>query len=213
VPDATAGDASVAAPAEAVPVAAEVVVPPLTQLGRTYLLFERDDGLVLIDQHSAHERVLFERFLRQLEQGHAPSQQLLFPLTLHLGPAEAEAFDEHKELFARLGYAAEGFGGHTVLVTAVPNPHPRFDAERCLRDTLATLTADRFAAAAARHERLAATVACKAAVKAGDVLSADEMRALYVALATTELPAHDVHGRSTVVHLRWDEVDRRFGRS
>jgi DNA mismatch repair protein MutL len=191
----------------------EVVVPPLTQVGRTYLLFEREDGVVLIDQHSAHERVLYERFLRHLDSGQAPSQQLLFPLTLHLGPAEAEAFDEHRALFARLGYVAEGFGGSTVLVSAVPAPHPRFDAEQCLRDTLATLTADRFAASAARHERLAATVACKAAVKAGDVLSPDEMRALYVALATTELPAHDVHGRSTVVHLRWDEIDRRFGRT
>ncbi|MCU0622704.1 MAG: hypothetical protein MUF53_02435, partial [Gemmatimonadaceae bacterium] len=191
----------------------ELVVPPLVQVGRTYLMFERDDGLVLIDQHSAHERILYERFLRQLERGDAPSQQLLFPLTVHLGPAEAEAFEQHAALFTQLGFVAEGFGGHTVLVSAVPAPHPRFDAERCLRDTLAQLTADRFAASAARHERLAATVACKAAIKAGDVLSADEMRALYVALATTDLPAHDVHGRSTVVHLRWDEIDRRFGRA
>ena len=199
--------------APAAPPSREIVVPPLVQLGRTYLLFEREDGIVLIDQHSAHERVLYERFLRQLTSGQAPSQQLLFPLTLHLGPAEAEAFEQHAALFAQLGYAAEGFGGTTVLVTAVPAPHPRFDAEQCLRDTLAVLTADRFAASAARHERLAATVACKAAVKAGDALSGDEMRALYVSLATTELPAHDVHGRSTVVHLRWDEIDRRFGRT
>jgi DNA mismatch repair protein MutL len=176
-------------------------------------MFEREDGLVLMDQHSAHERVLFERFLRQLTEGHAPSQQLLFPMMLHLGPAEAEAFEHHAALFAQLGYVAEGFGGSTVLVSAIPAPHPRFDAEQCLRDTLAVLTADRYAASAARHERLAATVACKAAVKAGDQLSPDEMRALYVALATTELPAHDVHGRATVVHLRWDEIDRRFGRT
>lgn len=203
---ATATDAAVAPPQA-------IVIPPLTQIGRTYLMFERDDGVVLIDQHSAHERILYERFLRQLHDGHAPSQQLLFPLTMHLGPAEAEAFERHQPLFEKLGYVAEGFGGHTVLISAVPAPHPRFDAERCLRETLATLTADRFAAAAAQHERLAATVACKAAVKAGDLLAPDEMRALYAALATTELPAHDVHGRSTVVHLRWDEIDRRFGRS
>ncbi|MDX2184716.1 MAG: DNA mismatch repair endonuclease MutL [Gemmatimonadaceae bacterium] len=195
------------------PAAQTIVTPPLTQIGRTYLMFERDDGIVLIDQHSAHERILYERFLRQLHEGHAPSQQLLFPLTMHLGPAEAEAFERHHALFEKLGYVAEGFGGHTVLISAVPAPHPRFDAERCLRETLATLTADRFAAAAAQHERLAATVACKAAVKAGDSLAPDEMRALYTALATTELPAHDVHGRSTVVHLRWDEIDRRFGRT
>ena len=91
-------------------------------------------------------------------------------------------------------------------------PHPRFDAERCLRETLAAIAGDRDAGAHARHERLAATVACKAAIKAGDALSPAEMRALFVALRDTTLPAHDVHGRSTIVQLTWDELDRRFGR-
>jgi DNA mismatch repair protein MutL len=190
----------------------EIVVPPLTQLRRTYMMFERDDGVVLIDQHSAHERVLYEEFMGALERGATPAQRLLFPLTLHLGPAEADAFEEHQPLFERLGFEVDGFGGHTLLVRAVPTPHPRFDAERCLRDSLAALTGARLAGSAARHERLAATVACKAAVKAGDALSPPEMRALYVALARTRLPAHDVHGRATVVHLSWDEVERRFGR-
>jgi DNA mismatch repair protein MutL len=99
-----------------------------------------------------------------------------------------------------------------VLVRAVPAPHPRFDAERCLRDTLASLSGDREAGVAARHVRLAATVACKAAVKAGDALAPSEMQALFVALRDTALPAHDVHGRSTIVRLSWDELERRFGR-
>jgi DNA mismatch repair protein MutL len=175
-------------------------------------MFEREDGLVLIDQHSAHERVLFERFLGTLERGEAPSQRLLFPLTLHLGPAEADAFEEHQDLFTALGFEVEGFGGHTLIIRAVPMPHPRFDAERCIRETLDALAGNRFASVASRHERLAATVACKAAIKAGDTLSPGEMRALYSALEETELPAHDVHGRATIVHVPWDEVDRRFGR-
>ncbi len=190
----------------------EIVVPPLVQLRRTYLMFERDDSVILIDQHSAHERVLFESFMGALERGEAPSQRLLFPMTLHLGPAEAEAFEENRELFARLGFEVEGFGGHTLLVSSVPMPHPRFDAERCLRETLATLAGDRFGSGLARHERLAATVACKAAVKAGDLLAPSEMRALFVQLARTTLPAHDVHGRSTIVQIGWDELERRFGR-
>jgi DNA mismatch repair protein MutL len=198
-----------AAPVE---VEEEIVVPPLVQLRRTYLMFERDDGVVLIDQHSAHERVLYEQFMGALDRGEAPSQRLLFPLTLHLGPAQGDAFDEHRELFARLGYEVEGFGGHTLLVHSVPTPHPRFDAERCLRETLDALTGDRHALAHARHERLAATVACKAAIKGGDPMSLAEMSALFVALARTTLPAHDVHGRSTIVQLSWDEIDRRFGR-
>jgi DNA mismatch repair protein MutL len=188
------------------------IVPPLLQLRRTYLMFERDEGVVLIDQHSAHERILYDQFMRQLESGQAPSQRLLFPLTLHLGPSQGEAFDANRDTFARLGFEVEGFGGHTLLVHSVPLPHPRFDAERCLRETLATLAGDRDASAHARHERLAATVACKAAIKAGDELSPGEMRALFVALGATKLPAHDVHGRSTIVQLSWSELERRFGR-
>jgi DNA mismatch repair protein MutL len=187
-------------------------IPPLIQLRRTYIAFEHEDGLVLIDQHSAHERVLYEQFMHTLESGAAPAQRLLLPLTLHLGPAEGEAFDANREYLERLGFEVEGFGGHTLIVNTVPMPHPRFDAERCLRETLDALTGDRVAGVAGKHERLAATVACKAAIKAGEELSAGEMRALFAALRDTTLPAHDVHGRSTIIHLTWDEVERRFGR-
>ncbi len=189
-----------------------IEVPSLTQLRRTWMMFEREDGLVLIDQHSAHERILYERFMGSLARGEAPSQTLLFPMTVHLAPAEAEAFEEHRELLAGLGFVVEGFGAHTIAVHSVPMPHPRFDAERCLRDTLASLAGDRLGSGLSRHERLAATVACKAAVKAGDELASAEMRALFMALAGTTLPAHDVHGRSTIVHIAWDELERRFGR-
>ncbi|MEO6446763.1 MAG: DNA mismatch repair endonuclease MutL [Gemmatimonadaceae bacterium] len=189
-----------------------VVVPPLLQLRRTYLLYEHEEGVVLIDQHSAHERVLYERFMGALERGDSSSQRLLFPATVHLAPEDAEAFEGSADLLSRIGYGIEAFGGHTLLVTAVPTPHARFDALQCLRDTLSALSGGRDASAHARHERLAATVACKAAVKAGDVLAVDEMRALFRALVGVNLPAHDVHGRSTIVRLSWDELDRRFGR-
>jgi DNA mismatch repair protein MutL len=187
-------------------------VPPLFQLHRTYIAFEHEHGVVLIDQHSAHERVLFERFMGTLERGEQPAQRLLFPMTLHLGPAESEAFERHRETFERLGFEIEGFGGHTLIVRAVPMPHPRFNPERCLRETLAAITGDREASAHSRHERLAATIACKSAIKAGEVLSPSEQSALYIALRDTTLPAHDVHGRATIVQLTWDEIDRRFGR-
>ena len=195
-------------------VADEVVVevPALQQIRRTWMLAEREDGVLLIDQHSAHERVLYERFMASLERGAAPAQRLLLPLTLHLSSAESDAFDAHRDVFASLGFEVEGFGGDTLIVNAVPMPHPRFDAERCLRESLAALAGDRAPSAHARHEKLAATVACKAAVKAGDALSPAEMRALYIDLARTTLAAHDVHGRATIVLLPWDELERRFGR-
>jgi DNA mismatch repair protein MutL len=198
-------------PAPSTPVADEEV-PPLLQLRRTFMMFESESGVVLIDQHSAHERVLYEQFLTGLERGNAPSQRLLFPLTINVTPDEAEALDVHRDALQTLGYDLGEFGGQTLIVHAVPAPHPRFDAERCLRDTLAALTGDRQASTAARHQRLAATIACKAAIKAGDALSAPEMRALFIALRNATLPAHDVHGRSTIVHLSWDELERRFGR-
>jgi DNA mismatch repair protein MutL len=198
--------------ADATHEARPIDVPPLVQLRRTYLMFERGDGVVLIDQHSAHERILFEQFMHVLERGASPSQRLLFPATLHLGPAEADAFESNRDALTQLGFEVEPFGGHSIIVSAVPMPHPRFDALRCLRETLDALTGDRVPSTAARHERLAATVACKAAIKAGETLSPAEMQALYVGLAATTLPAHDVHGRSTIVQITWDELDRRFGR-
>jgi DNA mismatch repair protein MutL len=191
----------------------ENTVPPLTQLRRTYIMFEHEDGVVLIDQHSAHERVLYEAFMRDIETGSANSQRLLLSFTLNLAAHELDAFDANRDYFDRLGFEIQPFGGNALIVHAVPVPHPRFDAERCLRDTLASLSGDRGAASAGRHERLVATVACKAAVKAGDTLSGAEMRALFIALRDTNLPAHDVHGRSTIVQLAWTEVDRRFGRA
>ncbi len=189
-----------------------IAVPDLVQLRRTYLLYEHEEGVILIDQHSAHERVLYERFLAAIERGDAPSQRLLFPETVHLSPDDAEAWDAHGEALRRLGYDVEGFGGHSLVVHAVPVPHPRFDALRCLRDSLAALSGGRVASQHAVHEHLAATVACKAAIKAGDPLSRDEMAALFRQLAQTTLAAHDVHGRATIVRLSWDELERRFGR-
>ena len=191
---------------------AQETIPDLFQFRRMYIAFEHPEGLVLIDQHSAHERVLYEEFMASLETGRAPAQRLLLPLTLHLGHAEADAFEANRGYLEKLGFEVEGFGGNTLIVNTVPMPHPRFDAERCLRETLDALTGSRVAGTATRHEHLAATVACKAAIKAGDLLSQGEMRALFASLRDTKLPAHDVHGRSTIVQLSWDELDRRFGR-
>ena len=207
-----AGVADRSPEAVAGPQDADAEVPPLTQLRRTYMMFETEQGVVLIDQHSAHERVLYERFMDAFESGNSPSQRLLFPLTLSLAPGESDALDAHRDLLTTLGYELGEFGGQSVIVHAVPAPHARFDAERCLRETLASLAGDRAGAPGSRHQRLASTVACKAAVKAGDPLAAQEMRALFIALRQCRLPAHDVHGRQAIVQLSWDELERRFGR-
>ena len=105
------------------------------------------------------------------------------PLTLHLGPAEADAFEANREYLETLGFEIEGFGGSTLIVHTVPMPHPRFDAERACATRWMRSRVIAIAGTATRHEHLAATVACKAAIKAGDQLSPGEMRALFVALA------------------------------
>ncbi|MFO7260439.1 MAG: DNA mismatch repair endonuclease MutL [bacterium] len=188
--------------------------PSLWQVHDTYILAETRSGLLIIDQHSAHERVLFEETMRRLTDGGAVGQRLLFPITLRLSPAEQAIIDDIQPFLARAGFEIEAFGGRTIIVHAVPQPHPHFDPERCLREMLAELATGSELTRAARnqHERIAMTFACKAAIKAGQPLSEAEMHELFDRLFATELPSHDVHGRPTIVRLSLQELERRFGR-
>ncbi|HEV2751268.1 MAG TPA: DNA mismatch repair endonuclease MutL [Gemmatimonadales bacterium] len=187
--------------------------PPLLQIFDTYILFQTESGVAIIDQHSAHERVLYEHAMRQLTGDGAPAQRLLLPLTLELTPPELDAVDAHRELLRRVGYEVEPFSGRGVAVHTAPNPHPRFDAARCFGELVADLAGGRFGGWANRLERFAATYACRAAIKAGQRLDVDEMRELVTRLLAATLPAHDVHGRPTIVQLPKDELERRFGRA
>ena len=188
-------------------------VAPLLQVFATYILFQTDQGVAIVDQHSAHERVLYEDVMRQLSGDGAPAQRLLLPLTLDFAPAELDAIEAHRELLARIGYEIEPFSGRSIVVHTAPNPHPRFEAARCLQELVADLAGGRFGGWQNRLERFAATFACRAAIKAGQALDAEEMRQLIVRLLTATLPAHDVHGRPSMVQLPKEELERRFGRS
>ena len=189
------------------------LIPPLLQVFDTYILFQTDTAVAIVDQHSAHERVLYETVMRQLSGDGAPAQRLLLPLTLDFSAAELEAVDAHGELLRRVGYEIEPFSGRSVVVHTAPNPHPRFDATRCLQELVADLAGGRFGGLANRLERFAATFACRAAIKAGQRLEQDEMRELVVRVLGATLPAHDVHGRPTIVQLPKEELARRFGRT
>jgi DNA mismatch repair protein MutL len=186
--------------------------PELLQVFDTYLLFQTDDGVAIVDQHSAHERVLYESVMQQLAGDGAPAQRLLLPLTLEFTAAELEAIDAHRELLGRVGYELEPFSGRTVVVQTAPNPHPRFEAARCLQELVADLAGGRFGGWANRLERFAATFACRAAIKAGHHLDPQESQELVRRLLGATLPAHDVHGRPSIVQLPKGELERRFGR-
>jgi len=184
----------------------------LAQVHESFILVESPDALLIVDQHSAHERILYERTMRALESGAESAQKLLFPLTLEFTPAELDAIEANAEPLAKLGWELEPFGGRSIAVHAVPAPHARFDAERCLKDVVADLAGGRFGGLANPLERFASTFACRAAIKAGQALTAQEMEELVDRLFSTELPAHDVHGRPTIVQLPLGELERRFGR-
>jgi DNA mismatch repair protein MutL len=189
--------------------------PRLWQVLDTYVLAETREGILIVDQHSAHERILFQRLMDGFQMGGQESQRLLFPLTLRLTAPEVELIEDLGGLLSRAGFDVEAFGGDTVIVRAVPNPHRYFDAERAFREMVDELTHGSGLVRSARnqHERIAMVFACKSAIKAGQKLSDAEMQELFDQLFATELPHHDVHGRPTVVRLSAAELGRKFGRS
>jgi len=187
-------------------------LPTPVQLFDSYLVYETESSLVFVDQHSAHERVIYEATMARLTGVDAPAQRLLLPVTLELTDEELDAVEAHAEVLRRVGFEVEAFGGRTVIVHAVPVPHPRFDAVRSLRELVADLARGRFGGWASPLERFAATFACRAAIKAGERLDPAEMRELLLRLMAAQLPAHDVHGRATIVQLPREELERRFGR-
>jgi DNA mismatch repair protein MutL len=188
--------------------------PRLWQVHRSWILAEVRDGILLIDQHAAHERVLFEGIMARFDQGETGGQRLLFPLTIRLTPPEVRLVEDLKGLLHRTGFEVELFGGDTVILHAVPNPHPYFDAEGCFREMVEELThgSELVRSARNQHERLAMSFACKAAIKAGQALDAREIQELFDRLFATRLPYHDVHGRPTTVRLSRGELERKFGR-
>jgi DNA mismatch repair protein MutL len=186
---------------------------PLLQFADTYVCYESPEGLVIVDQHAAHERVLYEEAMQRIAAGGLPSQRLLLPETIELTDEEFEVMTTHRELLSQLGYAVEPFGGRTVVIHAVPDPHRRFDPLATFRDLVADLARGRFGGLANRLERFVQTWACRAAVKAGQRLDEASMRELLSRLFACTLPPHDVHGRATIVQLPLGELERRFGRS
>ena len=200
-------------PTDALP--SEAPKPALLQVHNSFILAETRDGLIIIDQHAAHERILYERIMARFEAGGSEGQRLLFPFTVRLTTAELDVVRSSSELLVKAGFDVEPFGAGALLVQAVPSPHPHFDAERCIREMLHELAegSDLMRAARNQHERVAMSFACKGAIKAGQKLSTEEMQDLFDQLFATDLPYHDVHGRPTVVRLGLDELRRKFRRS
>jgi DNA mismatch repair protein MutL len=183
------------------------------QIHRTYILATIKNGILLIDQHAAHERILYEQALADMLAGRAESQRLLFPVIMEFSPMEKAVAVSGRDHFNALGFDIQDFGGASVAVSATPAAGfiKEYNIEEALREMVTYLIEEKDNRMVAKpQKRFAAAYACGAAIKAGQVLKQDEMNALLNSLFSTENPYICPHGRPTVVRISMDELSRRF---
>lgn len=200
---------------QAQPSAAAGQVPLLRligQIGGTYIVAEGPDGLYLIDQHAAHERVLFEKLMAQHEQKRVPSQVLLAPSTVTLPHGSASLLTSQLPMLAHLGFEVEEFGPDTFQVRSIPAMFTGSDPAAALRAVVEDFEEDESPLQNEIEKKLAARVCKRLAVKAGQALSPEEQRALLTDLENCESPRTCPHGRPTMIHLSVDMLERQFGR-
>ena len=204
-----------AAPAPIVPGSAVTAEPEMWQLHRTYILAPVRGGLVIVDQHAAHERILYEQARARLEGEQGASQVLMFPTLVDLTRDQFELLLEVGPNLKQLGWELAPLGAPTVVIQGVPSGLRVPDAPQLLKDLLDGIGEGTPAPGAQDDllERLARSHACHSAVKAGDTLSREDMRSLVDQLFATTRPHGDPHGRPTFVRLDLEELHRRFGRS
>ncbi|MDE0685154.1 MAG: hypothetical protein OXI63_19690, partial [Candidatus Poribacteria bacterium] len=185
-----------------------------TNLFKTYIVAEAEDKIFFIDQHVAAERVLYERFVNQMQADGIPVQGLLLPVTLEATPQQLSALKIHGDIFEKLGFDLEEFGGNTILIRAIPSPLPTRAAAQTVTDLL-----DKLPEAPHTEVQLPEaidnaliTLACKSAVKAGDTLDMKEMMNLIKELSQAKHPFNCPHSRPIIVEMGRDELERRFHR-
>ncbi len=182
-------------------------------LGRLYILMENAGGLVLVDQHAAHERILFEEMRRRMEGQGVPTQRLLLPITLQVAPRDAGWLSENLDALARTGIGLEPFGAGTFKIDALPQFLSATEPSQLLRDIIDELrdTSQQTSKLRLGEDMIAKTV-CRHAVKANDILREPECLRLVQDLIACELPYCCPHGRPTMIQLSYLELEKKFGR-
>jgi len=183
----------------------------LTQIHNQYILCATSDGITIIDQHAAHERILYEKYFRLFETNSPLSQQLLFPLTIELTSADAMLVNEQKMNFEKLGFQLKFFGKTTLIVEGIPTDVRVGKESNIFREVLDKFKEELSVKIDAR-EALIKTFACKAAIKKGDALLEQEMQSLLTQLSQTQIPHVCPHGRPVTLKLTLHELDKKFGR-
>jgi DNA mismatch repair protein MutL len=189
-------------------------IRPLGQLADSFILATDDEGLLLIDQHVAHERILFEKYHALEASRPAESQNLLMPETFDLTPAQAAVFEAVADELETYGFGLMRLSGRTVAIKAVPADLEAGDARGILAEVLDTVEAERRGAARQTlRERIAASLACRAAIKVRTPLALEKMRWLIDRLLKTSLPTTCPHGRSVILRLTTRDIEKSFHRS
>jgi DNA mismatch repair protein MutL len=189
---------------------AKTVLRPIGQVGPGYLVAEGPDGLVLVDQHAAHERILYNRLLERLRTGRGMTQPLLMPQAVDVEPRLIAAAADHRSDLANLGLEYEEFGPRSLRITAVPVEMPAGRATAAVQETLAALADNRGEGAL---EKAAAALACHSAVRFGDTLDLAEQRRLLVDLEAADEAVTCPHGRPTRLLVDWQDLRRHFRRN
>jgi DNA mismatch repair protein MutL len=187
--------------------------PFIIQLHYKYILSQIKSGLMIIDQHAAHERILYEKALKRFEANMPFSQQLLFPKTLDLDPARFEILKEINPYLMKLGFAVKFFGRNAIVIEGVPEDIKKGSEEKVLLELIEEYTINSREEKLEERENIAKSYSCKAAIKAGDYQNETEMRLLIDQLFATSMPYVCPHGRPIMVKISLDEFDRRFGRT
>ncbi len=182
------------------------------QIQQMYIVTEGPDGLYLIDQHAAHERILYEKLVAQKAQAAVARQQLLEPVVVELTPGHAALIEAELAALTEVGFELEPFGGTAYRIRAVPEMLGQADPAQALVDILAEMADGAIPLARETHEKIAITVCKRASIKGGQVLSPEEMRELVRQLEATSAPRTCPHGRPTMIHLSAAQLAREFGR-
>lgn len=182
------------------------------QVFGTYWILQYEDSMYMVDQHAAHEKVLYERFMKKILQHEVMTQQLQPPIIVSLSMAQEEALSRHGNVLEQLGYVVEPFGGHEYAVTGVPAHLPDVGESELLKEIIDTLAPRQgHETPEILRDRLA-TMSCKAAVKGGNVLPVDQMKELFLEMMACENPYHCPHGRPTMIKMTRTEIDKKFKR-
>ena len=183
------------------------------QVAQTYVIAEGPDGLYLVDQHAAHERVLYEQLQAARTAADVAVQQLLHPVTLELSPGQVAVMEAEADMLSEIGFEIEPFGGSSYRVRAVPEMLKDADPATAMADILAELAEGAVPLSRQSDERLMVTVCKRAAIKAGRILSTPEMQALIHDLEQCHAPRTCPHGRPTMLHLSAAQLAHEFGRA